>query len=75
MIAPMFMSCYFRDANEAPRSPASAGRIIKAEFRSNQPGFALKSYAAVRLAVHLFSPESGIAASLRQETGYFGEGE
>ncbi len=43
-----------------------------AEFR---PGFDLKSFAAVRPAIHLCSPASGISASLRQATGYSGEGE
>ena len=48
--------------NEAPRSPASVGRGIKAELRRSQPGFTLESFAAVRPAIHPFSKLQGFQA-------------
>ncbi len=55
---------------EAPRSPAEAGsplrsdklRGIKAELRRSQPAFALKSFGAVRHAIHPCSKLQGVLA-------------
>ena len=48
--------------NEAPRSPALAGRGIKAELRRSQPAFALKSFGEVRHAIHPCRKLQGILA-------------
>ena len=46
-------------ANEAPRSKL---RGIKAKLRRSQPAFALKSFGAVRHAIHPCSKLQGILA-------------
>jgi hypothetical protein len=47
------------EPNEAPRSKL---RGIKAELRRSQPAFALKSFGAVRHAIHPCSKLQGILA-------------
>ena len=54
------------DTNEAPRSKL---RGIKAELRRSQPAFALKSFGAVRHAIHPCSKLQGILAKANKIPG------
>ena len=53
-----------RFGNEAPRSKL---RGIKAELRRSQPAFALKSFDAVRHAIHPCSKLQGILAKANKK--------
>ena len=65
-----FKSIFLYDVNEALHSKL---RSIKAELRRSQPGFALKSFAAVRPAIYPCSKLQGILAKANKMEDYNGK--